>query len=391
MQDTRQLDPTPILAGAAAVGFLGFVLTGGGVAGILTLAGAAMGGLGLAERQSTKARAMLAPAHQPQVLPFTAWVPTPDPTVNINFAPQMTQSVETTVMVSPATTIATPVTAVSTGRGNSLAQVSLTTTATAPVDVTEVIAGAYQNDPQFPGHLLLAAPSGSGKTTFLRAMIRRLVEGNELVAIFVSDPKGTAWPLPPANITRISHPTQPVIAPLVSQLKALVNILGQRIQAREATGQPTTDSRIIFIIDEWLLTLEKADQEGLRKDLVSLVKAIILTGREDKVHVWVVGQSHQAQDIGGKDVSTSIRQSLGIVCLGHGTGVDAIHKAIGDPYLVPTALRPQLQQSLAQCSTQTATPICYTNIGGHRVTPLPDLREFVQWSAADPDYEIPLD
>jgi len=44
MQDTRQLHPTPILAVAAAVGFLGFVLTGGGVAGILTLAGAAMGG-----------------------------------------------------------------------------------------------------------------------------------------------------------------------------------------------------------------------------------------------------------------------------------------------------------------------------------------------------------
>jgi protein-tyrosine-phosphatase len=178
-------------------------------------------------------------------------------------------------------------------------------------------------------HLLVAATTGAGKTHFLRALSSTVSNRGDV--LLIADPKGSQWgDLSPAVISTIEpRKYLRVFSKLADEFK--------KRQYRLCEGLDV-GSHVWVIFDEWVLAKSRlrALATPITKDeppevsldeLETLLLDVIVGGRELNMHLVIITQSHQLQDLSlsksKNTFSSGIRDNLCTVGLGCKTTQDA--------------------------------------------------------------------
>ena len=223
-----------------------------------------------------------------------------------------------------------------------------------------------------PGHLLVSSKTGSGKTFFIKSLMRRLyeLEGNGFIVI---DPKGSQW-MGLDRVFRIRSESDS--STMLTVVKRVLKILQARIADREKSGDPTDAPRITLILDEWPTLLDMAKAVKLDTELMTALNAIVRLGREDRVNLWLMGQSHLVSEAG---FSRTTQNNFELVALGRGDQLQSVRAIISDQWVIQDRKRRQTLNAELEQLDPDGTPIAFTSAGGGRLCKLPDLSEFVQW------------
>ena len=171
-------------------------------------------------------------------------------------------------------------------------------------------------------HLLVAATTGAGKTHFLRALSTEISNRGDM--LLIADPKGSHWgELSPAVISTIEPRNYlKVFAKLASEFK--------RRQYRLSEQVPVGD-HVWVIFDEWVLAKSRLKSlatpvskdeppEVSLEEIENLLLDVIVGGRELNMHLVIITQSHQLQDLSisrnKNTFSAGIRDNLCTLGLG---------------------------------------------------------------------------
>lgn len=252
--------------------------------------------------------------------------------------------------------------------------------ASVPEEVNILDAAAETNS-----HILIATKTGAGKTTTLLAIIFKVYKRLEgKVQFFIVDPKGSSW-LGLENIkntyrTRenrvvatpaVQYPLGMDIQPAIDQIQIVYDLLVCRIEKKDKD----VEDHIYLIIDEWLSVYSTAQLGNARlfNFLKLMVNTILNQGREYKVHLVIVGQSHYVTDCG---FSSAIRQSFGVLCQGRvgqkkDVGYAPVTKAIKDKWLIDVDDAPNLlldfQKAVRLAAEQNDRPVIMSTMGSPRI------------------------
>lgn len=240
----------------------------------------------------------------------------------------------------------------------------------------------------YDGHLMIASRTGAGKTSTLLAAMEAIlgVHGGKAI-LRVVDPKQSSWAGLEADENAVRYPgtTDPEGAAfdLLEALQEATAELSRRAKARRqarSEGKKWSPPPYYLILDEQVSLLALAEQydaqghEGPKvlPQAKAALNSILLMGREDRVRLWVCGQSHLCQDAG---FNSSIRDSFGVVAQGRQGDFRSIERAIGDQYLIPSkAERDRLQVELGELRAIAGErPIIFSAVKGYRLGLLPDL------------------
>jgi len=226
-----------------------------------------------------------------------------------------------------------------------------------------------------PGHLFLACKTGSGKSTTIKALIRTFCEQTrESVEFVIVDPKGSHWL--GLDVLRITDKNTNELLTMANCVKAELN---RRIELREQGI--LSESRLIFVLDEFVTLLLYAEHAGIKKDLLKVLNLILALGREDKVNIWVIGQSHLVQDSG---FNTAMRGNFEIYSQGMPGNLESVRRMIADRSILPDNDRAvELSQSLEKYENENGqSPVMFSSRYGGKLFQLPDLRKYVDWSVS---------
>lgn len=248
-------------------------------------------------------------------------------------------------------------------------------------DIAQVLA-------TYDGHLMIASRTGAGKTSTLLAAMEAIlgVYGGKAI-LRVVDPKQSSWAGLEADEKAVRYPgtTDPEGAAfdLLEALQEATAELSRRAKARRqarSEGKKCNPPPYYLILDEQVSLLSLAEQydaqghEGPKvlPQAKAALNSLLLMGREDRVRLWVCGQSHLCQDAG---FNSSIRDSFGVVAQGRQGDFRSIERAICDQYLIPSkAERDRLQAELGELKAIAGErPIIFSAIKGYRLGLLPDL------------------
>ena len=253
----------------------------------------------------------------------------------------------------------------------------------------------------YDGHLMLACRTGAGKTTTVLSALEQIHRQHEGRAIVkVVDPKQSSWAGLEKVPGRVRYPNlrDPRSAELfLTALREASDELDNRSQERRAAreaGEEYDPPPYYLVIDEENILLalaEQYDTEGydgprILPRIKSNLNALVLAGREDRVYLWIVGQSHLCQDAG---FNGAVRDSFAVLCQGRAGNFQSIERAIGDSYLIPAkSERDRLQARLVELRAVAGDrPIAFCSIGGYHLGLVPDLSGVRkrQFFAASPD------
>jgi len=240
------------------------------------------------------------------------------------------------------------------------------------IDIPQVLADGICSGIK-PGHVFMSCKSGSGKTVTVRAMMRAMIE-REPVQFVIVDYKGSTWLglEKTKNICEVRENHD--IEKLLKWVQGLKSILNKRIEDRKNGGSP--QERIVLIIDEWPSIWDLAREARLEKELLFGLNALIRLGREDKVNVWIVGQSHLTGECG---FSRQTQDNCDLFALGRGEDLQSVKKMINDQWIVhDDVTRNELKQQLRNMTTDDR-PIAFLAAAG-KLGKLPDLRDYTDWT-----------
>ena len=226
-----------------------------------------------------------------------------------------------------------------------------------------------------PGHLFLACKTGSGKSTTIKSLIRAFCEQTkETIEFVIVDPKGSQWM--GLDVLRITDKNPCELLAMANAIKAE---LDRRIELREQGI--LSESRLIFVLDEFVTLLMYADISGIKKDLLTVLNLILALGREDKVNLWVIGQSHLVQDSG---FNTSMRNNFEIYSQGMPGNLESVRRMIADHTVLPSKERyAELSEYLEKYENEKGqSPVMFSSRYGGKLFQLPDLRNYVDWSVS---------
>jgi len=224
-----------------------------------------------------------------------------------------------------------------------------------------------------PGHLFLACKTGSGKSTTIKSLIRAFCEQTaETIEFVIVDPKGSQWL--GLDVLRITDKNPCELLAMANSIKAE---LDRRIELREQGV--LSESRLIFVLDEFVTLLMYADIFSIKKELLTVLNLILALGREDKVNLWVIGQSHLVQDSG---FNTSMRNNFEIYSQGMPGNLESVRRMIADHTVLPSKERyAELSESLEKYENEKGqSPVMFSSRYGGKLFQLPDLRTYVDWS-----------
>ena len=355
MDSFSQYDSKPYTLGGIGLGTLAWIFTANPLVGL----GIAVLGFRLAARQDQLAdQGIFDARYSPVPLPPAPIVP---------HAPVVVENTNSVSLhVAPVATAQS--------RGVSTSLNLATPTQDEPVDVPAIVAEEIVSGSS-AGHLFLSCKTGSGKTTLIRALIRRMLE-HESCQIIVADPKGSHWMgLEKTDcVCRVHNngETRNLLA-WVDTIKAE---LERRIRERSETGQPTTAARIILILDEWPTLYGMAKEEKIDEALMLGLNYLVRMGREDLIGVWVVGQSHLVTESG---FSRTTQNNFDLIALGRGKKLQSVAAMAADTYVVRGAKRRQELAQEIEALGEPETPVAFLSSGGGELCRLPDLRYFVDW------------
>lgn len=186
--------------------------------------------------------------------------------------------------------------------------------------------------------VLLAAVTGSGKTTLLNNTINKVIQQEgEHVNFLVIDPKSSKWKISNDRFedgeSSILYVKQNNAQQLLDRLKWVADEYLEARQKARLEADNYNPPKTIIIIDEFLALQTKVKRalgSAAIQEINELVAEIIVMGREDKVTVWLVAQTHQCTKIG---MSDGIRANVGVVGLASPDNTDSVEAMAKDHYL----------------------------------------------------------
>lgn len=241
-------------------------------------------------------------------------------------------------------------------------------------------------------HIMFGVMSGAGKSTSMKAIIWKIHANNPTAKFIIVDPKTTDWlglQLFPKTVYYLSGEVLDQLVGLKNAVAIAYNILdariskGQRLLERNKTPlEPEFD--IYLIVDEWFALFDalkklpaKLKAEYFLNDIPLYINALIAKGREHKIHVFLVAQTHLSTETG---ISTAMRRSLALVGQGRLTpdgdgGYASIEGIINDSNVFKYSgtrrhLTDCLQLAIAEAGN---LPVIMTTMGTPRVGLLDDL------------------
>lgn len=199
----------------------------------------------------------------------------------------------------------------------------------------------FQTVADFDKSLLVPAITGSGKTTLLKGAIKKVIKEEEgRVNFLVLDPKNSKWDFIPNNTFEDGH--ESVVHLDKNNMDEFYHrlqwVADDYLKARGEKRNSLPDgqynpSKTVIIVDEFLALQTKAKRSlkaGKVSDVNQLISEIIIMGREDRVVVWLVAQTHQCTKIG---LSDGLRSNLGIIGLASPDKTDSVEAMAKDHLL----------------------------------------------------------
>ena len=252
-------------------------------------------------------------------------------------------------------------------------------------------------------HILFGVMSGGGKSTSMKVIIKKIHQLNHSARFYIVDPKTTDWLGLQLYDDTVFYLSVEVLEQLI-QLKTITerifNLLDNRIKSCQdllLSGEelPEPEHDVYLIIDEWYSlydSLKKLPPKiKAEYDLQSInlhINTIIAKGREHKVHVFLVSQTHLATETG---ISTAMRRSIALVGQGRLTaegdgGYASIEGIINDSNVFKDShKRNKLMKTLRSAIevNENNLPIILTTMGKPRIGLLPDLSEIHGYKIKD--------
>jgi hypothetical protein len=346
---------------AAVGGILATIVTMGETRNLPLTAAAALSGYKLfeyaQEKESEKIKAQFATPETPIVI---------QPPVAVAAGAQVNVAVENQV------NIAVPVQSVAPPPVTTIRAMSPLIENQEEIDLPKLISDGIHNG-ILSGHLFMSCRTGSGKTTTVRAFMRALFE-KEPVQFIIADPKGSSWMGLESGKTLCRIREYKDVKTFLRWVEGLKDILNTRIHNRE-TGNIHNDPRIVLILDEWPTIWDLSREAKIDEQLKMGLNALVRLGREDKVNVWVVGQSYLVTESG---FSRTSQNNFEMIALGRGSQLQSVRSMITDQYIVQDpALRSQLLSELSQIESSEQPVFFFGSTG--KLGTLPDLREYTDW------------
>jgi len=147
-----------------------------------------------------------------------------------------------------------------------------------------------------------------------------------------------------------------------------------------------------LIIDEWFLMLKTAKKydriqnenpdedtgkSNIHDDIIDCIDELLYSGREDKIFVWIIAQTHFAKIL---KIDSGTRDQFSIVAQGRKGKYESIEKVLMDRFVISrNDDRKELAKKFGELvkDNKNNFPIVYTNLGGHQICfqeNLPDLQ-----------------
>lgn len=188
--------------------------------------------------------------------------------------------------------------------------------------------------------ILVAAVTGCGKTTLIRASVMNILNETDGAASFaIVDPKNSKYGI--EDICDPVHEDYPFALRTnnVEECEAILSFLEWVLDVMLVERQQNRDTvkyaPFYVVFDEWVALQTKIESRlgrGELKRLNNLVQELIVMGREDGIRVWLIGQSHQCGEIG---FSKSIRSNLGLIALAAPDNTKTVDAMQSDSHLFP--------------------------------------------------------
>lgn len=187
--------------------------------------------------------------------------------------------------------------------------------------------------------VLIASVTGSGKTTLINSAIRAVTKKEPNVRFLVIDPKSSKWEVPNSTfddgLPSVLYLKRDNTEEMVSRLKWVADEYLEARQHQRLSLPPGkyNPPRTIIIIDEFMALqtkVKRALSSAAIQEVNDLIAEIIVMGREDKVTVWLVAQTHQCTKIG---LSDGVRSNVGVIGLASPDKTDSVEAMAKDHYL----------------------------------------------------------
>lgn len=273
---------------------------------------------------------------------------------NLEFNPQFNPTI-TLAQASTQSQPPTPITVAAPSRWDSEDDSILE-----PLDAAELMAKCGD-------HVLISCRTGSGKTTLVGQAISRAY-AEQSAEFWIVDPKGSRYCGLEKGANYCAIPLrQDGSAKVLKVLGAALDELQRRITLR--AQDPSAEFQpLIILMDEWPTLLARCSSGA--SQIIKDAETILRTGREDRVFLWVVGQSHYSQDCG---FNRNTQGNFAILALGRGEAWQSLELAVSDAHMIRMKQdRDRLQSLLLSAREQGSdAPVCFTNMGGGKLGQLP--------------------
>lgn len=257
-------------------------------------------------------------------------------------------------------------------------------------------------------HMLIATKSGAGKSTTLKAILKRLMTEKPEATFNIIDPKTTDWfglQQTTDIVTYLNQdtPSEQLDAALEAINKTYAKLKARRKAVQKALREGTPIpkfSQHYLILDEWYKVY--ADIVRLKRvdEFAEPLGEIVSMGRELGIQLILVSISHLCGEIG---FSGPARECFSVLAQGrvgenNDVGYAPIVRALKDSYLFQdknqrVLLEQQLNQAIAMAKKEGDRPVMLITMGIPRIALGPDLKHLdgFRFDSEQEDTEEPMD
>lgn len=283
-----------------------------------------------------------------------------------------------------------------------------------PIAVAEYSKGVFTGDiigeiTKTTLHILIATKSGAGKSTTLKAIIKRLMTDKPEATFNIVDPKTTDWFGLQQTTDIVTYLNQDAPSEQLDAALEAINKTYSKLRARRKAVQKALRegnsipkfSQHYLILDEWYKVY--ADIARLKRvdEFAEPLGEIISMGRELGIQLILVSISHLCGEIG---FSGPARECFSVLAQGrvgenNDVGYAPIVRALKDSYLFQdkaqrSLLEQQLNQAIAMAKKEGDRPVMLITMGIPRIALGPDLKHLDGFrfdSEESEDAEDPMD